>query len=122
MAPWYSPERQSPGNEMPFVTCPECGKESVAPREFVGLEWDCPRCGAPFRVTEDGAPFGAVRRKRQVPLPLLVALVSLCQLVGGIAFVMARRPAREHEAEARGSADLGGTTRPSGAKRGAPPA
>ena len=46
---------------MPFVNCPACGKEVVAPRDLIGLEWDCPKCGAPFIVREDDAePAGEV--------------------------------------------------------------
>src|SRR5262245_50658274 len=44
---------------MPFVTCPSCGKESIAPRELAGLQWNCPKCNMAMIVEEDG-PGSAV--------------------------------------------------------------
>ncbi|VTT98883.1 ---NA--- : [Gemmataceae bacterium] len=53
------------GTAMPFVTCPDCGRESTAPRELLGLEWDCPKCGTAFIVRDDDAPVPLPRRKRR---------------------------------------------------------
>ncbi|WP_439625036.1 hypothetical protein [Gemmata sp.] len=48
---------------MPFVTCPECGHESHAPRDLIGLTWDCPECAEPIEVEGDRSR-GRSRRSR----------------------------------------------------------
>lgn len=73
---------------MPFVNCPECGKESSAPRDLIGLEWDCPHCGESFVVREDGASVPVpVRRRRKQGFPV-VAVVGICVLATVAALVL----------------------------------
>jgi hypothetical protein len=62
---------------MPFVTCPECEHESVAPRELIGLEWACPKCGSSF-VVEDGDPRAPLRRRKRNRRGPWVAMFFLC--------------------------------------------
>ena len=79
---------------MPYVTCQECGTESMAPRELVGLDWSCPKCRTPIFVG-DGGPTAeglmrARRRKANNSGPLLVigALVLLTGAVLGFAMLV----------------------------------
>jgi hypothetical protein len=77
---------------VPLVTCPKCRAEQIAPRELVGLNWNCPGCGHEFRVGDD-----ARRRKSKSPTSnvLLIAIAAVsgvlmlgCASVGCLAFVV----------------------------------
>lgn len=61
---------------MPFVTCPDCDAESTAPRELIGLEWTCPKCGVSF-VVEDDVPRAPLRRRKRDSAGPWVAMGAL---------------------------------------------
>lgn len=61
---------------MPLVTCPKCRTEQIAPKELVGLTWDCPKCGHEFRIGADKRA-GSKGFKPSVPLLIGAGVVSL---------------------------------------------
>mgnify|MGYP002780427916 CR=1 FL=1 len=61
---------------MPLVTCPKCRIEQIAPKELVGLNWDCPKCGHEFRIGADKRA-GSKGFKPSVPLMIGAGVVSL---------------------------------------------
>lgn len=102
---------------MPFVNCPSCGKESIAPRELIGLEWDCPKCKQSFLVRDDDAPRSAPRRRRKKGPPILLSVVTSAL---GIAASVAVLAAVNRNADRRGG-DLQRVERPGEASRQAKP-
>jgi hypothetical protein len=57
---------------VPLVTCPSCRTEQIAPRELVGLLWNCPGCGHEFRI-------GADRRRGRPGRPSKsLLLIAIC--------------------------------------------
>lgn len=95
---------------MPFVDCPNCGKESVAPREWIGLEWDCPHCRQPFLVRDDDDRPAPRRRRKKGPPVLLSVVVSALGIAASAAvLVVATR-----------SADRRGDSQPVERRGGAP--
>lgn len=83
---------------MPFVTCPGCGSESIAPKELLGLDWRCPKCSTFFTVTdEDDAPAIPRRRRRKgTPIGVWLALGLAVMAVMAVFAAMAK-VSRERE-------------------------
>lgn len=76
---------------MPYVTCPDCNHESLAPRELIGLEWRCPRCGVSFLVGDAGRSASARGRRREksfVPVAAFRLVIGL--LAAGAIFLAVR--------------------------------
>jgi hypothetical protein len=46
---------------MPFITCPKCAEEALAPRDLGGLRFPCPECGERIFVPRDES----ARRERR---------------------------------------------------------
>lgn len=62
---------------MPFVTCPKCRIESMAPRELVGMDWECPKCGEPIAVIDEPTSAAVRRRKDKSPTSFYVGVACL---------------------------------------------
>lgn len=82
---------------MPFVTCPNCEAESTAPRELIGLEWNCPNCRTSFVVEDDDvrAPLRRRRRSNSGPIWAMVGLAVAGVFAFGVlalAFSRSDRP------------------------------
>lgn len=85
---------------MPFVNCPKCDFEFVAPRELIGLNTECPKCGKYFPIETDSSDGPSRRRKRswsgvQVGVVVAVAgslIVAFALLLVLVAAVTGRKP------------------------------
>jgi len=65
----------------------------MAPRALIGLNWNCPNCGAQVFVAEEGAA-PAYRRRRRSHFPwLAMSVVGVLVLMGGGGIVLALKKA-----------------------------